>query len=151
MSIKISFWMDLILFLGFLTTFEPHFTGLPIHEWLSIVGIVVVIIHILSHWDWLVNTTIRFFQDLNGRVRLNHIIIALVFIGFITVFTSGLMISESVLPAFGMNLIANILWRRIHTLASNLILLLVAVHFALHWDWVRRAFIHSVVEPFRHQ
>jgi hypothetical protein len=148
MSIRTSFWVDLILFLGFLIAFEPRFTGLTIHEWYTLCGAGILIIHILSHWDWLVNTMTRFFQA-NGRVRLNYVIIALIFIGFITIFLSGLMISESVLPTLGISFVSNILWRRIHTLAPNLTLLLVAVHFALHWDWVKRAFVHSIIEPLR--
>jgi len=149
MSLKTSFWVDLIIFSGFLVAFEPHFTGLSIHEWFTLCGAVVLVIHILSHWDWLANTTLRFFHNLKGRVRLNYVIVGLIFIGFITIITSGLMISEHVLPAFGLDFITNILWRRIHSLASNLPLLMVAVHFALHWDWVKRAFIHSIIEPFR--
>lgn len=149
MSIKANFWLDLIIFLGFLVAFEPHYTGLSIHEWFTLCGAAVLIIHILIHWEWLTNTTIRFFQSLNGRVRLNYVIVGLIFIGFITIITSGLMISEHVVPAFGMIFITNILWRRIHSLASNLTLILVAVHFALHGDWVKRAFIHSIIEPFR--
>jgi len=23
------------------------------------------------------------------------------------------------------------------------------IHILIHWDWVRRAFIHSIIEPFR--
>ena len=149
MSLKTNFFLDLVLFLGFLLAFEPHYTGLAIHEWVTLCGLAILVVHILIHWDWLVNTTVRFFQYLNGRVRLNYIIIGLVYIGFVTTLTSGLMISEHVLPAFGMRFITNILWRRIHSLSSNLTLLLVALHFALHWDWVKRALTHSPIDPLR--
>ena len=149
MSIKTSFWVNLILFMGFILTFEPHFTGLSNHEWFTLGGTVVIIIHILMHWDRLSMAITHFFRSLPARVRLNYVIIAFMFTGFIFTIISGLMISERVLPAFGFDFVTDILWRRLHSLASNLTLLLVAVHFALHWDWVKRAFIQSVIDPFR--
>jgi hypothetical protein len=140
MSAKIRFWLDLFIFTGFLIALEPHFTGMQLHEWLTISGVGTLIIHFLFHWDWLIKTTIKFFKNLFHISRLNYLIAVAIFIGFISIITSGLMISKSFLPYFGFNIVESRGWDSIHELASNLTLLLVALHFALHWDWILKTF-----------
>jgi hypothetical protein len=108
-----------------------------------------LIIHIILHWDWMVGVTKKFFSNFFHISRLNYIVNILLFIGFITIMTSGIAISRSVLPTFGLQIDASRSWRGIHSLASNLTLLLVAVHFALHWSWVKNTFIRLFIKPFQ--
>ena len=60
---------------------------------------------------------------------------------------SGFMISESLLPALGMTLPRNLAWRSLHDLSSNLFLLLLGLHTALHWNWIVDAFKRYVFQP----
>ena len=140
MSAKIRFGLDLFIFTGFLVALEPGFTGKPLHEWLIMAGVGTLIIHFLFHWEWLIKTSVRFFNNLFHISRLNYVIAVVIFIGFIIIVTSGLMISRSFLPFFGIKIIESRGWNSIHELASNLTLLIVALHFALHWDWIWKTF-----------
>ena len=56
---------------------------------------------------------------------------------------------KSFLPFFGINIVEGRGWKSIHDLASNLTLLLVAFHFALHWDWVWKTFKQILTGLFR--
>ncbi|MEW6403055.1 MAG: DUF4405 domain-containing protein, partial [Chloroflexota bacterium] len=108
-----------------------------------------LIVHFVLHWDWFIRLTQRFFVKLFHNSRLNYLLSIAIFLGFISIMASGLMISESFMPFLGFDFDARFAWRRIHDLASNLTLLLVAVHVALRWDWVAAAFTRIFIDPFR--
>ena len=149
--LKTNFWLDLFIFAGFLVALQPRMTGIAIHEWFTLAATATLIIHVILHWDWVVGVTKNFFSNFFHVSRLNYIVNLLLFVGFITVITSGLAISRSVLPTFGLRIDASRTWRSIHNLSSNLTLLLVAAHFALHWSWVKNTFNRLFVKPFQHQ
>jgi hypothetical protein len=149
MNIKLNFWIDLACFLGFLVALEPRLTGTSIHEWFTLAAAGTLIVHFILHWDWFLRVSGRFFTKLFHSSRLNYVLAILIFVGFITIMTSGLMISESVLPFFGFERASGFAWRSIHDAASNLTLLLVAIHVALRWDWVKSAFVRVLVTPFK--
>jgi hypothetical protein len=149
MNVKLNFWIDLACFAGFLVALEPRLTGVSIHEWFTLAAAGTLIVHFLLHWDWFFRISARYFDKLFHSSRLNYLLAILIFIGFVTIITSGLMISESVLPFFGLEHARNLAWRRIHDLASNLTLMLVAVHVALRWDWVKAAFNRVLIQPFK--
>ena len=150
-SLKTNFWLDLLIFAGFLAALQPRMTGIAVHEWFTLAATATLIIHVLLHWDWVVGVTKKFFSNTFHISRLNYIVNLLLFMGFVTVITSGLAISRSVLPTFGLQIDASRTWRGIHNLSSNLTLLLVAVHFALHWSWVKNTFVRLLVKPFQRQ
>lgn len=149
MSLKTNFIIDLTVFLGFLLALEPRLTGTPIHEWFTLAFAGMLVIHLLIHWQWVVNITKRFFANPLHITRLNYLLAALIFVGFIGIVTSGLMISENVLPALGLHGSNNFAWRQIHETVTNLTLLLVALHFALHWDWIKNAVRRLFITPFQ--
>jgi cytochrome b len=148
-SLKINFWLDAFIFAGFLVALQPRMTGIPIHEWFTLAAMATLILHVLLHWDWVVGITKKFFSNLFHISRLNYLVDGLLFMGIIVVITSGLVISRSVLPTFGLQITASRSWREIHNLSSNLTLLLIALHFALHWSWVKNTFNRLFVKPFQ--
>ena len=61
MKIKINetlknFWLDILIFFAFVIDMNVHLTGLVIHEWLGLGLGVVMVIHLLFHWEWIVCT-----------------------------------------------------------------------------------------------
>lgn len=132
--------LDIALFVAFLITMDPRFSGLAIHEWLSIAAAGVVIVHLLLSWEWIVNVTKRLFGKVGGGAKVNYILNWLLFINGILIMLSGIMISEAALPAMGITLPMNFAWRRLHDMSANLSLLIMGLHIAMHWNWIVTTF-----------
>ena len=147
-SLKTNFWLDAIIFAGFLAALQPRLTGIAIHEWFSAAAAATLVLHVVLHWDWAVGLTRAFFKNLFHVSRLNYVVDALLFVTFTVVITSGLAISRVVMPALGIQLFSSRSWLEIHNTSANLALLLVALHFALHWSWVKNTFNRLLVTPF---
>jgi hypothetical protein len=147
--VKINLWLDLALFSAMMTALTPALTGLAVHEWLSIALAVAVVIHLLLHWQWLVNVVRRFFGRLAGGARLNLVLNVALFVDFTLVVFTGLMISRAALPVMGITLTGGQAWRGLHSLSANLILLIIALHVGIHWKWILGAGRRFLVEPVR--
>lgn len=139
-SNRTKLFLDIALFAAFLITMDPHFSGLAIHEWLSLAAAGTVIVHLLLSWSWIVEMTKRIFgKGLNGA-RMNYILNWLLFIDGILIMLSGILISEAVLPTLGISLPMNFAWRRLHDMSANLALVIMGLHLAMHWNWIVTTF-----------
>jgi hypothetical protein len=52
---KTYWWVDLVLFGGFLVAFFLSLTGVDLHQWIGVFGVLLASYHLLAHRDW-VNT-----------------------------------------------------------------------------------------------
>lgn len=144
---KMNLILDIALFLVFLVVYQAKATGETVHEWLGVGIAAVIIIHILLHWQWVVSITQRFFQKIKSEPRLNYILNVGLFVCFTTIIFSGLMISHSVLPFFGLEAPNNSIWKMLHTTSADLSLWITGLHVALHWSWIVKATKRYVVSP----
>jgi len=149
-EIKRNLLIDVIIFVLFLTVYEVKATGETIHEWLGIVIGAIIIIHIILHWKWLVQKTKQFIE-IRTSIKIRYIIDILIFIGFTTVSFTGIMMSKSVLPSFGIELPKSHFWREIHSLSVDLTLFLTAIHFALNWKWIVKNFGQCIIQPIKNR
>lgn len=151
--VKINYLVDLSIFVAFLVGMNPRLTGMTIHEWLGIAFAAAIVTHLVLHWSWLVATTRRFLGRATRQARLNFIVNALFFINMTVLIFSGLMISESALPALGIQLGEGMAFRQLHTLTGDWALYLLGLHVALHWKWIvsttKRYVVQPLVRPFR--
>ena len=60
-------------------------------------------------------------------------------LGMFLLFT-GIIISEAALTKMGNSIVADPFWFTIHDISSNLFLLLLGIHLAMHWDWIVKGF-----------
>ncbi len=142
--------MDTTLFFAFLTASVPAFTGLPVHEWLSLALAGTLLVHLLLHWKWVLAVTAQFFRNLFHSTRLNYLIDLLTLLAFVMVMLSGVLISRSVLPALGLQSQVGGAWRMLHSFSANAALVMVGLHFALHWKWIVSAVRrHGMFPVFR--
>ena len=127
--------VDSVIFLIFLVVEAPRFSGQTVHEWLGIAIGAGVITHILLHWQWVIEISLRFFGKAQWSARINYILNILLFIAITTIIFTGLMISETVVPLFGITVTQNNLWRSVHTTTASVFIVLVGLQVALHWQW----------------
>lgn len=148
-STKTNLTLDIVIFIAFLVSANPHLTGKTIHEWLGVSLAAAVVTHLLFHWDWIIKVSGEFFKKLFHQSRLNFVVNALFFIAMTGSFFSGLLISKDVMSALGIQLEASGGWKSIHTLLSDASVVLLGIHFALHWKWIVTNLGRYIVIPIR--
>jgi Domain of unknown function (DUF4405) len=133
--------IDLVLTISFLALMSVSLTGLLLHEWWGILLMAVVVIHLLAQWDWTMSSSRRFFRSLTGRIRFTYMLNWCLFVAAVLVFASGILISEVVLPGLGLPTARGgdptfLFWRRLHTFAADMVVVLAGIHVGLNWRWV---------------
>jgi len=136
MKLKTNFLIDLLIFMAFLVSANPALTGNTIHEWLGLAFGAAILVHLLLHWNWLVDVLRRFFRNFFQRSRLQFVVDLLFFLAMTASGFSVLLISKAVLPFVGLQLDGGRTWVSLHRLASDAAVLLFGLHFALHWKWI---------------
>jgi hypothetical protein len=128
--------VDALVLVLFALVLNVPLTGLAIHEWLGIALAVGLITHTVQHTNWVVTTTRRMMSATSLQNRLNYLMMVAIFIGFVSIIVSGLMISEVALPWMGITPPAAgfMLW--IHLASVGWVLWLTVIHIALNWRWV---------------
>lgn len=143
----INLTVDLITFLIFLVVEAPHFSGMPVHEWLGIAIGVGVLTHVLLHWSWIIEVSKRFFGKAQVLARVNYVLNLLLFLTIVTIIFTGLMISETIVPLLGITVAKGGIWHGVHTFASDAFIGLIGLHVALHWQWFTNLVRRSRTTP----
>lgn len=145
---KTNLFIDIGLLIAFLVSASPHFTGNMIHEWLGVALAVALIMHILLHWNWIVNVGALYMKNLWQVSRLQFLVDVLIFFAFIVLMTTGLMMSKDFLPTLGIQVArAGRSIKLVHSAASNIAVILTGFHVALHWKWIVNIVKNGVVVP----
>lgn len=131
-----KFRWDVVLLVVFLATCAPSVTGIPLHEWASLAIVPIVAIHLAVNWNWLIDVTRRSLGRLSGEVRFNHVLDLLLFASFALLMVSGIIVSESALPALGVPRKPDGFWTNLHNTTANVFPSLIGVHLAMHWRWI---------------
>lgn len=133
---RTNFVLDLVMLLAFLVATAPRFSGLAIHEWLSLALTATLITHLLLHWDWIIRVGKRLLTKATWRARLSYLLNALLFVAFTAVMVTGILISREALPLLGITVTPDRGLELLHRLASDLTVIVLALHVALHWSWI---------------
>jgi hypothetical protein len=141
------FLIDAALFAVFVLVMDVPLTGLAIHEWLGIAIAVGLVIHLVQHTNWIVTTTRRIFTATSWRNRLNYLMMAALFVAFVSVIASGLIISEVALPWLGITMSPPAFWVWLHLASVSAVLWLTALHVALNWKWIATTLRRYVAKP----
>ena len=115
---------------------DPRSSGIPVHEWLTVAIAGVIVVHLLLNWSWIVDVTKHLFIKSTNGSRLNYVLNWLLFIDGVLIMLSGIMISQSVMPSFGVTVPEGFAWRGLHDSSANLFLIILGIHLALHWNWI---------------
>jgi hypothetical protein len=128
--------IDSIMFSAFIVTTAPQFTGISLHEWLGLGLAGLTVVHLVRNWAWLVATVNKLLSSDTVHNKTSIILNIVLFVLFTLVTYSGIAISEDVMPWLGITWLANADWRMLHNLFSNLTVIAMAAHVALHWNWI---------------
>lgn len=144
---KTNLLIDSAIFLAFLIAMAPRFSGIAVHEWLSIAFAAAIVTHLLLHWNWLVGIAKNFFTRARWSSRLSYGLNLLLFISMTVVIFTGIMISEAALPQLGLHVASGGAWRRLHDISANLTVIIVGLHLAVHWQWIVSMVRRFVIGP----
>ena len=133
---KSNLYLDIGLAALFVIVMEVYFTGVPIHEWLGLLLAVLLIVHFIWHWRWVVQLTRTFFKKLLHESRLNYLLNALLLLDMVILIVSGIVLSSSLGFKLMLSGVPLLTWQTVHALTAQLSLILAALHIALHWRWI---------------
>jgi hypothetical protein len=139
--------LDIGLAIAFIIDINVHFTGIAIHEWLGILFAGLLLLHVVFHWDWVVAITKRFFTKALNKDRVNYILNMGLYISFVLIVLSGLMVSKVAMSTLGFDVTPSRYWLGLHITVANLSILLTGLHVALHWKWITKALGRYVWQP----
>ncbi len=129
---KTNWWLDALLFAGFIILFLLDVTGIEFHQWLGISMGVLILAHLVRHLDCITTVLSRFFGKTSPSARVNLVIDAGLGIGFVLIIFTGLIISTWLNLTF----IDYASWKYIHILTSVFTLFALLLKIFLHRKWI---------------
>jgi hypothetical protein len=136
LNARARLWLDLALFAALFLGYNPAWTGMAVHEWLCVITVVPLLFHVIINWDQTLKILRRFAEIVRTTPKINLVVDAALFVAGVTVMLSGLLISQSVAGTFGIAIVPSSLWVSTHSWSADATILLLLVHFALHWRWI---------------
>jgi hypothetical protein len=136
MSLRARLWLDLALFTALVLAYNPAWTGISVHEWLCVIAVVPLLFHVVINWNQTLQILRRFAERMRSTPKVNLVVDAALFVAFVTVMLSGLLISQSVARSLGVTIAPDSLWTSTHAWSADATMLLLLVHFVLHWRWI---------------
>jgi hypothetical protein len=138
MSARGRLLLDLAMFGALLAAYNPGWTGLAWHEWISVAVVVPLLFHVVINWDKVLRVMGTFAEKLWHGSRLDLVVDTVLFVLAVTAMVSGVMISQVVAPVLGVQLTPTTIWVNVHAWSADLAIVLLLVHTALHWRWIYR-------------
>ncbi|MDR0568197.1 MAG: DUF4405 domain-containing protein [Spirochaetaceae bacterium] len=136
---------DLVMLILLTAVYCAQPTGIPVHEYIGTAVYLLFIIHLAYNYRWIIGVGKKFFDKaVSPRVKLMYAVDWLLLIAFILIGLSGVMISR-VLFKFGKMPV----WRPMHSIASAVSLILLALHAGLHGKMIVHAVKTKVKLSFR--
>ena len=123
----------LLSFVLFLLVVSPSITGISFHEWLGLAVFALFFAHFAMSGDMMFGAAKLAFRRQSWRKSGNLIIDCLILISLVVCMVSGLLISASVLPAFGVYVpMGYYFWDPVHAASAKVFLVCLILHFAGH-------------------
>jgi hypothetical protein len=140
------FIIDLIALVAYLLAANPGITGLLIHEYVSLALLVVVLVHTIQHYDWIID---RIFRRKPSKPLqwVNLALDILTALDFMACMVSGIFVSRYVLPAIGLVAPGYFFWYPLLSITAKLLLATIIALLALHFRWI----VATISVPFKHR
>ncbi|MBK9980232.1 MAG: DUF4405 domain-containing protein [Gemmatimonadetes bacterium] len=135
-SLRAKLVVNSVLLLSMIAISAPRATRVPAHEWLSLGFVVILALHILYSWNWVISVAQRFFASMRGRMRFSFVWNVALYAMMTMVMLSGLLISVFALPALGIPHNLDPFWETTHERLADWLLVMLGIHLGLHWQWL---------------
>ncbi len=129
---KTNWWLDAVLFTGFMATFFLDLTGIELHQWIGIGLGILLLVHLGCHIDWIGTVVTRFFGKCTASARVNLVIDLLLMGGFGMIILTGLVISTWLNLTF----INYSGWWAVHVISAVTTLFALLIKLFLHRKWI---------------
>lgn len=129
---KTNWWLDAMLFTGFMATFYLDLTGIELHQWIGIGLGILLLVHLGCHIDWIGTVVTRFFGKCTASARVNLVIDLLLMGGFGMIILTGLVISTWLNLTF----INYSGWWAVHVISAVTTLFALLIKLFLHRKWI---------------
>ena len=139
MRARTRLFLDTALLLGFVAAYRPTWTGITLHQWLSIAIVAPALVHLIVNWEWAIRIVRTFLQRLFSASRLNFVVDCTLLLATVTVTVSGFMVSPALIAPFGIHASRPLEWHLVHSWSADATILIVLLHTALHWRWLLAA------------
>ncbi len=121
---------DATVLVFYLLAANPTVTGIPLHEWVGLGAVVVLVAHCASSVE-LLPSLLR--PGAKRAVRVGRVVLdAALLVAVALCAVSGIMVSGDVLPALGLYAEGYYFWDPLHAFAAKALLALILVHLAIH-------------------
>jgi hypothetical protein len=133
--------IDIAATIAYFIAATPNITGLAVHEWVSLGVLVVFVVHVAQHYDWIADTLRKLTRHPPLSQTGNLALDVATVIAFIVAMVSGIMVSRYVLPALGFVAPGYFFWLPTHLMSAKILLALLVVHVAVHarplWSYLK--------------
>jgi len=127
--------LDLVIACGLIAAYRPTWTGISLHEWISIAIIVPLAVHLAVNWEWCLRIARTFVQRLFHASRANFVVDVALLVASVAVMLSGVMVSP--VPAFlGAQPGQLLVWATLHAWSADASIAFFLVHAVLHRRWI---------------
>ena len=131
MSKKTKLTLDIVAAALFLAAVLPQATGIAAHEWAGLAAMAALLLHVAASAQalgGLMRAAKKGAALAVARIALD----AALFVALAVCVVSGVLISATVLPAFGLFAPGYFVWDPLHAASAKVLLALVLVHAASH-------------------
>lgn len=150
-----------------MTLWFARSTWSDLHIWAGVVMVLMVTIHLIYHWNWVVAMTKKLLKavtksssGLSRGGRMNLLINMLIGISFLLTAVSGVYFLF--VPAGGFQgganpgwdpgfLMSRTTWDIVHTWSGVTLILAALAHFIIHWGWIAKVSTRMFALPTAHR
>lgn len=133
---KRNLTIDAVILAVYAIVSFPSLTGVGLHEWAGMGLFALFFVHCAVHIDWALDSVKRLHAKRSWACQGNLALDAAILAVLVVVVVSGLGISGTVLPTFGLFSTGYYVWNPLHAVAAKVLLALLLVHVVVHARWI---------------
>lgn len=130
------FGLDIALLGTLIAAYRPDWTGVALHQWLSMAIIMPLLVHGVVNWEWTARAVRALFARLQSASWIDLMVDGVLFLSAVGAMVSGFMVSPGLLAPIGVHFTAALAWHDIHAWSADATITLLALHAVMHWRWL---------------